>query len=81
MPVLCLVIRGDFPLKFSNYSSLLTVLDNHFVISIMTNTAQFRGQGMSLNDLVTEYLELRLSALRKSPRPRPSSFVPRPFVP
>jgi AcrR family transcriptional regulator len=53
---------GDFK-RFN--ISLLTALDNHFVMSIMTNTAKFQGQGMSLNDLVTEYLELRLSALKK----------------
>jgi len=44
--------------------SLLMGLDNHFVMSIMTNTAPFRDQGLSLNDLVSEYLELRLSSLR-----------------
>lgn len=44
--------------------SLLTALDYHFVMSIMTNTDQFSKQGLSLDDLVTEYLELRLSALR-----------------
>ncbi|MGB0524802.1 MAG: TetR/AcrR family transcriptional regulator [Flammeovirgaceae bacterium] len=46
--------------------SLLTALDRHFVMSIMTNATQFSHQGMSFNDLVTEYLELRLSALRQS---------------
>lgn len=44
--------------------SLLTALDRHFVMSIMTNTAHFKDQGLSLNHLVTEYIELRLSALR-----------------
>ena len=51
--------------KFKTFNiSLLTALDNHFVMSIMTDTAQFSDQGMSLNDVVTEYLELRLSALK-----------------
>lgn len=44
--------------------SLLTALDSHFVISVMTDTAKFEKQGLSLKDLVMEYLELRLSALR-----------------
>lgn len=44
--------------------SLLTALDSHFVMNIMTNTATFSHQGMSLNDLVKEYLELRLAALK-----------------
>ena len=44
--------------------SLLTALDRHFVMSIMTNASTFASQGMSLNDLVKEYLELRLAALK-----------------
>ena len=44
--------------------SLLTALDNHFVMSIMTDASRFSEQGLSLNDVVKEYLELRLSALR-----------------
>ena len=44
---------------------LLLALDQHFIMSIMTDTEQFRGQGMSLNDLVKEYLQLRLSALNQ----------------
>ncbi len=52
---------GDF--KTFNIS-LLTAMDKHFVMSIMTNSAQFGAQGMSLNDLVTEYLELRIRALK-----------------
>lgn len=46
--------------------SLLTALDRHFVMSIMTNASAFSQQGLSLKDLVKEYLELRLSALKKS---------------
>lgn len=46
--------------------SLLTALDRHFVMSIMTDTAQFKEQGLSLRDLVTEYLELRLGALARN---------------
>ncbi|GAB5557738.1 MAG: hypothetical protein SchgKO_19510 [Schleiferiaceae bacterium] len=45
--------------------SLLTALDRHFVMSIMTDTAQFKEQGLSLRDIVTEYLELRLGALSR----------------
>ncbi|MEM1002008.1 MAG: TetR/AcrR family transcriptional regulator [Bacteroidota bacterium] len=44
--------------------SLLTALDRHFVMNIMTDASSFSGQGLSLKDLVQEYLELRLSALR-----------------
>lgn len=42
---------------------LLLALDRYFIISIMTDNAQFQAQKMSLNDLVQEYLELRLKAL------------------
>lgn len=45
--------------------SLLTALDHHFVLNIMTSAHTFSDQGLSLNDVVTEYLELRLSALKK----------------
>ncbi|MEM9052181.1 MAG: TetR/AcrR family transcriptional regulator [Bacteroidota bacterium] len=44
--------------------SLLTALDQHFVMNIMTDASSFSQQGLSLKDLVQEYLELRLSALR-----------------
>ncbi|MEO1053399.1 MAG: TetR/AcrR family transcriptional regulator [Bacteroidota bacterium] len=44
--------------------SLLMAMDNHFVMSIMTNSTQFSDQGLSLNDLVSEYLELRIRALK-----------------
>ena len=51
--------------SFRHYNiSLLSALDNHFVMNIMTNAAVFSRQGMSLDDLVKEYLELRLAALR-----------------
>lgn len=43
---------------------LLLALDRHFIMSIMTDAKQFSAQGMSLKDLVKEYLELRLNALR-----------------
>ncbi len=43
---------------------LLLALDQHFIMSIMTDAQKFKGHGMSLNDLVTEYLELRFSALK-----------------
>jgi len=45
---------------------LLMAMDNHFVLSIMTDTQRFHQYGLSLNDLVTEYLELRIRALRLS---------------
>ncbi len=43
---------------------LLLALDRHFVMSIMTDSKNFSDQGMGLDDLVVEYLELRLNALR-----------------
>ena len=45
---------------------LLLAMDKHFIMSIMTDTNQFNAQGMTLKDLVQEYLELRLHALRNS---------------
>ncbi len=45
---------------------LLLALDRHFIMSIMTDAQQFGDQGMSLDDLVKEYLELRLNALIKT---------------
>ncbi|MEO0403709.1 MAG: TetR/AcrR family transcriptional regulator [Bacteroidota bacterium] len=44
--------------------ALLTALDSHFVMNIMTDASRFSDQGLSLNDVVKEYLELRLSALK-----------------
>lgn len=52
---------GDF--KEFNVS-LLIAMDRHFVMSIMTNTEQFSNQGLSLQDLVQEYVDLRLSAIK-----------------
>lgn len=52
---------GDF--KQFNVS-LLIAMDRHFVMSIMTNTEQFSDQGLSLQDLVQEYVDLRLSAIK-----------------
>lgn len=52
---------GEF--RSSNVA-LLTALDNHFVMSIMTDSAYFQDQELSLNDLVTEYLEMRIRALK-----------------
>ena len=50
---------------FKEYNiSLLSSLDNYFVMNMMTNASLFSKQGMTLDDLVKEYLELRLSALR-----------------
>ena len=44
--------------------SILIALDRHFVMSIMTNADLFSKKGMDLQDLVNEYLELRMSALK-----------------
>lgn len=43
---------------------LLTAMDNHFVMSIMTDAEYFSSQNISLNDLVTEYSEMRIRALK-----------------
>ena len=44
---------------------LLLALDKHFIMSLMTDTKQFSTDGLSLQALVSEYLELRVNALRK----------------
>lgn len=44
--------------------SLLTELDRHFVMSIMTNATRFTNQGLTFKGLISEYLELRLAALK-----------------
>ncbi|MFY0672590.1 MAG: TetR/AcrR family transcriptional regulator [Bacteroidia bacterium] len=54
---------------FKTYNiELLTALDSHFVMNIMTNTAIFNQQGITFNGLVKEYLELRLNALLILPK-------------
>ncbi|NND80070.1 MAG: TetR/AcrR family transcriptional regulator [Maribacter sp.] len=52
---------GEFR-KFN--TDLLMAMDNHFVLSIMTATGRFGKNGITLNELVMEYLELRILALR-----------------
>jgi len=53
--------------EFEQFNTdLLMAMDNHFVLSIMTDSQRFHQYGLTLNDLVTEYLELRIRALRKS---------------
>ncbi|QTY27295.1 TetR/AcrR family transcriptional regulator [Flavobacterium sp. CS20] len=44
--------------------SLLTELDRHFVLSIMTNATRFTNQGLTFRGVISEYLELRLNALK-----------------
>lgn len=53
--------QGDFR---SYNLELMLALDKHFVMSIMTDAQRFSAQGMSLKELVNEYLALRLNALR-----------------
>jgi len=61
----CLYKKGMEAGVFKTFNiSLLMALDNHFVMSIMTNAQPYTSQGMSFHDLVTEYLELRISALK-----------------
>jgi hypothetical protein len=55
--------------------SLLTALDRYFVMNIMTNASTFQHQGLSLNDLVKEYLELRLAALKRYPIQRSDRMI------
>ena len=51
--------------EFKRFNTdLLMAMDNHFVISVMTDSQLFNQYGLSLNDVVTEYLELRIRALR-----------------
>ena len=53
--------RGDF--KGYNLA-LLCALDQYFVLSIMPNAEIFKDEGLSLEALVKEYLDLRMAALR-----------------
>ena len=53
--------QGDFK---SYNLQLILALDKHFVMSIMTDASRFSSEGMTLQDLVNEYLSLRLNALR-----------------
>jgi AcrR family transcriptional regulator len=51
--------------SFKRYNiALLTALDSHFVLNVMTDSDSFSQQGISLKELVQEYLELRINALR-----------------
>jgi AcrR family transcriptional regulator len=43
---------------------LLMAMDSHFVMSIMTDSKRFKHNNITLNDLVVEYLELRIKALK-----------------
>jgi AcrR family transcriptional regulator len=52
---------GEF--QFFNVE-LLMAMDNHFVMSIMTDSKRFKHNDITLNDLVVEYLELRIKALK-----------------
>lgn len=45
-------------------TDLLMAMDRHFVLSIITDTSRFEKHQLSLNDLVAEYFELRIRALR-----------------
>lgn len=54
--------RGMETGEFKSYNiELLMAMDYHFVLSIMTDSQQFKD--LSLNDLVTQYLDLRIRAL------------------
>ena len=52
---------GEF--QFFNVE-LLMAMDSHFVMSIMTDSKRFKHNDITLNDLVVEYLELRIKALK-----------------
>lgn len=59
--------KGMHNNTFKSFSiELLIELDRHFVMSVMTNVSKFSGHTMTLNKLVQEYIELRLSALTKN---------------
>ena len=59
--------RGMRAGTFRPYNlELLLALDKHFVMSIMTDASKFEEQGLTLNQLVKDYIELRLFALRKT---------------
>jgi AcrR family transcriptional regulator len=52
--------------QFNHFNiDLMMAMDTHFVVGIMTDTERFKKAKLSVDDLVTQYLELRIKALVK----------------
>lgn len=51
---------------FTNFNiTLLLAMDNAFIMSIMTDHERFKDENLSLKDIVSQYLQLRIKALTK----------------
>ncbi|WP_299682467.1 TetR/AcrR family transcriptional regulator [uncultured Tenacibaculum sp.] len=51
---------------FTNFNiTLLLAMDNTFIMSIMTDHERFKNEKLSLKDIVSQYLQLRIKALTK----------------
>ncbi|MFL1895233.1 TetR/AcrR family transcriptional regulator [Aquimarina sp. 2-A2] len=52
--------------QFNRFNiDLMMAMDMHFVVEILTDTTRFKNAKLSVNDLVHQYLELRIKALVK----------------
>lgn len=51
---------------FTNFNiTLLLAMDNAFIMNIMTDHERFKDENLSLKDIVSQYLQLRIKALTK----------------
>jgi AcrR family transcriptional regulator len=58
--------RGMETGVFANFNiALLLAMDNSFIMNIMTDHERFKEEKLSLKDIVSQYLRLRIKALTK----------------
>ncbi|CAL2087298.1 TetR/AcrR family transcriptional regulator [Tenacibaculum sp. 190524A05c] len=58
--------RGMETGVFANFNiALLLAMDNSFIMNIMTDHEHFKEEKLSLKDIVSQYLHLRIKALTK----------------
>ena len=58
--------RGMETGVFANFNiALLLAMDNSFIMNIMTDHERFKEEKLSLKDIVSQYLHLRIKALTK----------------
>ena len=58
--------RGMETGVFANFNiTLLLAMDNSFIMNIMTDHEHFKEEKLSLKDIVSQYLHLRIKALTK----------------
>ncbi|SNR14563.1 TetR/AcrR family transcriptional regulator [Tenacibaculum jejuense] len=51
---------------FTNFNiTFLLAMDNAFIMNIMTDHERFKDENLSLKDIVSQYLQLRIKALTK----------------